>query len=265
MNRFPISLLILAFGLTMMACEKVIDVDLNEADRQLVIEAQLEEGEHVFEVYVTETGPYFSAGEQPIIRDAVVRLTDDQGLDELIPVNDDGFYTATIRAQAGRTYTLMVEIQGEVYQATSFLPSQVVLEDLLPEFQEARGPIEEGYLLYFYYNDPPNVPNFYRAVHRINGVAQLTGEDLQVVNDNINDGSYTRFPLFGQIFDPGDTVEVELIHFDEASYDYFSSLGDIIDTGGGPNSGSAAPANPVTNWRGPADILGYFTAYSSSK
>ena len=84
---------------------------------------------------------------------------------------------------------------------------------------------------------------------------------MQVLNDNRNDGNQVRTSLMMKTFQSGDLVEIELIHFDEASYNYFSTLGDIIGSSRGPNSGSAAPGNPISNWTNGA--LGYFSAYSA--
>lgn len=253
----PLAAAAMIFCLT--ACEKVIDIELDESEQQTVIEARLSEGTNDFSVIISKTAPYFENAPSERIDNAVVTLNDDSGEGALvIPHQQNGVYTAQVTAVAGRTYTLQAEIDGQTYTALSFLPEKVELTELYTEFRSAMGPNDAGYLLYFRYDDPPGVSNFYRVLHSVNGVLQNEGDDLQVVNDELNDGSTARFPLFRKIFQAEDTVQVVLQHFDEASYDYFNSLSDIISGGAGFAGGSVAPGNPVSNWND--DVLGYFSA-----
>ncbi len=245
----------------LISCEKVIEVELDEADQQLVVEASLKEGKQMFRVWVTYTAPYFESVTPQVVSDARVILKDNTGESFIIPFGQDGAYEKELTGVAGRTYTLQVDYQGTIHTAQSYLPEVVPLIDLYSEFQKASGPQEEGYTVYLRYQDPAGVANYYRARYAIGGVLHNRGEDLQVFTDNHNDGNIVRVPLYGKIFALGDTVTVEHIHFDEASYDYFNSLADIVNNGSGPNSGSAAPGNPNSNWSG--GILGYFSACSS--
>lgn len=48
-------IIVIIFG----ACEKVIDVPLEESDKQIVIEAKLHEGIQNFRVDISKTAPYF--------------------------------------------------------------------------------------------------------------------------------------------------------------------------------------------------------------
>ena len=61
-------------------------------------------------------------------------------------------------------------------------------------------------------------------------------------------------------FTTGDTVRVDLLSIDKASYDCFNTLNDILTSDRSPTS--LAPANPNTNLTNGA--LGYFAAYSIS-
>lgn len=243
------------------SCEKVIDIDLEESDSQITIEAQLEEGNHLFSVFVTKTAPYFDSQKNENIEDAIVTLSDDANNVYHIPHVKNGEYSLQINTMANKTYSLQAEIDGEIYEASSYLPPKVMLNEVYFEYQQGFGHMEEGYNVYFRYNDPAGEPNFYRVIYYLNDEIQLKSENLQVLNDNLNDGNTARFPLFQKVFQPGEKVTIKLMHLDEASYDYFSSLSDIVGGQMGPNSGSAAPGNPITNWSG--GILGYFCAFSS--
>ncbi len=261
MKKIIYSTIISLLIMSQYACEKVIDVDLDEADQELVIEALLEEGLHNFQVIISKTAPYFDNQPTEKIDNATVTLSDGGDNTYAIPNINDGTYEALIHAEANKTYTLRVELDGNEYTAESYLPGQVQLDTVYAEYEEGFGPQDEGYVVYFKYTDPANTDNYYRVRHYLNDELQNTGEDMQIFNDNLNDGNTVRYPLFLKTFDFEDTVAVELIHFDEASYDYFNSLADISGASTGPNSGSAAPGNPISNWTG--NILGYFSAYSN--
>ncbi|MEM9849464.1 MAG: DUF4249 domain-containing protein [Bacteroidota bacterium] len=255
-----LSYIILIF-LVLTACEKVIDVDLEESDPQIVIEANLQAGEHDFVVNISETADYFDNQLPTSIEAAAVRLVAEDGTITMIPWSSSGQYRTTMTAMPKQTYRLEVQIGEALYQASSFLPERVALLNLETEFQEARGPLDEGYLVFSRFQDDGAVDNYYRFLHSVDGVLQNDGDDLQVSDDNFFNGGTARLPLFQKIFNPGEEIELILQHFDAASFDYFNSLADIVSSGDGAAGGSAAPGNPNTNWSNGA--LGYFSAFSS--
>ena len=255
-------LLFLPLVLSVIACEEVIDIELDEAEIREVVEATLDGDSGILEVRITTTGPYFEAGSVQPISGATVEIQREGDLNVFMAEEQEaGFYRQTLTPEVGATYVLRVTTPGGGnYEARSTLLERVEIQEIIPEFQAAQGPRDEGYNLTFRFQDPAGSTNFYRVLHSVNQVPQLEPDDLQINDDNLFDGGLARLQLFRQTFDLGDTVTVELRHLDQAGYDYFNSLGDIVGGGGGgPNSGSAAPGNPTTNWNGGA--LGYFSAY----
>jgi len=262
MNLKFARILILPLLLLQFSCEEVIEIDLEDAESQLVIEAKLQEGSQDFTVLISRTSSYFDSALPETVETAAVSLQDDQGNSLSIPHAGNGVYSAAVTGVAGNFYTLRVTEGENTYEAVSYLPQAVNLLGLEPQFSEATPFTDEGYLLFMRFEDPAGTDNYYRVLHRVNGVLQNAADDLQVSNDDLFDGGSARLPLFQKIFTSGDSVEVELLHFDEASYDYFNSLTDIVSQGGGPGGASAAPGNPTSNWTG--GCLGYFSASSSS-
>ena len=254
---------ILALLLTVLfSCEKVIEVDLNDSDPQVVIEARLEAGEHDFEVLISETTSYFS--NEPVVyrNDAQVRLLDNTGGAIAVPLDDNGRYTTRVDAVSSQTYTLEVELGGNRYLASAEVPELVALQELEADYREAFGPFDEGYQVFLRFADDATQENYYRQIHAIDGEYELAGEDLQVTDDNLFNGSpQARLPIFQRIFDPGVELTVVFQHIDNSSFEYYNSLADIIGEDGGPNGGSAAPGNPVSNWDG--EVLGFFGAFAS--
>ncbi|MBD0401617.1 DUF4249 domain-containing protein [Flammeovirga sp. EKP202] len=256
--QFILAVITVAFLVT--ACEKVIDVDLKDATPKIVIEAVLMKGENVFEVKISKTAPYFDNSPSEKIDNADVTLT---YLDRsvTIPNTGNGSYTLPINAIINTEYHLEVNVEDEVYNASTTMLDKVLIDSIYSEYEEGFGPRESGYYVYVKYTDPGDIENFYRLTHDVNGEYQNTEDDLRVFNDVRNNGNQPRVSLGFKVFEEGDVVDVKLIHFDEASYDYFSSLNDIIGgSGGGPSGGAAAPGNPLSNWSN--DALGYFSAYN---
>lgn len=243
------------------SCEKVIQVELNEEDSQLAIEAPLYAGTNTFRVTLTATNSYFEASLPNGVNGAAITLSDDQGSSQMLTAVGNGQYEAIVTAVPGRVYDLQVVLAGVTYTAQSRLLDVVTLDQLEAEYQPATGPIPEGYFLYNRFNDPANEENFYRFKHWVNDTLQNEGLDLIVFDDAFFDGNYVRLPLANQFFDLGDTVQVEMIHFDKPAYEFFNSMADIVSNDQSPNGGSAAPGNPISNWNNNA--LGYFVAMSS--
>lgn len=262
MQNITIFLFSILLLFTLTSCEKVIELDLAEAEPNIVIEAVLPAGDAGLKVTITKSSSYYTADLPTPVENATVILTDEAGNNYTAEYIENGRYAAALIAEINTTYTLEVEVENERYVAESFLPAPAKLLTIEAEYQEALGPVEEGYSVFFRYQDEPNVENYYRVLHYIDGVPQLEGSDLQILNDSRNDGLQPRLPIFQHTFAEGENITVELIHFDRAVHDYFSALTDIISAGG-PGGGTAAPGNPPTNWSNGA--LGYFSAFSTDR
>jgi hypothetical protein len=246
------------------SCTKVIDVNLNSVAPQYVIEGALMEGTQDFKVRITKTGDYFNPSKPTPITNATVGLKKGNGTAVALKHESDGVYkTLVYNAVSNAEYTLTVTIDGKVFEATSFMPQTVTLDDLdteiLPEQNRDTDAKADTFQIKCYFKDPPKVANFYRIKSVINGVAKDKGDDLLVVEDRLSDGIDIILPIFTSAYKINDNVEVELISMDRKMFDYFNTLSNLIGGGGD----GAAPANPLTNWSGGA--LGYFGAFSSSK
>ena len=243
------------------ACEKEIDPDIDTAASQVVIEAQLRKGDQAFNVLISRSTPYFESATQPMVENATVTLRDDLGNTTLLAHTAKGNYTAQVNGTVGTTYTLEVAVDGTTYTASSTMMEDVDIVNIEADFQEGGLVNDDGYEVFFRYNDPAGARNYYRAIYSINGVPQLSASNLQVLTDDFNNGQLARFPILGEVFEEGQRVTVEFIHFDNAAFDYFKSLADIVSDANGFVGGTAAPANPTTNWSG--NVLGHFTAINS--
>ncbi len=249
------------------SCESIIDVDLNDADPQLVIESNVIDGTNILDVRVTQTANYFDSESVPTITDATVRYLNEEGITTSVPHINEGHYQLEVTALTDNTYSLEVDWNSTTYHASSYMPEVVPIVELRTEESTGGGFGNDNssdgpqYILYVAFDDTAGIDNYYRIRYKVDG--EFVDEtEIFVLDDENSDGQHIDVPIqFGsKLFDSGDVVEVFLISFDKTAYNYYFSLADIVSSTGNPTGGSAAPGNPPNNWT--ENILGHFTAYS---
>lgn len=250
-------LIILLSIFTIVACEKVIVIDLNSANPQIVVEAELFEGQKDFTCKLSYTSSYFKAEEQAFLDNALVSLRKESEDPIFLNYLDSGRYILPdYLAEGDKDYTLSIDVEGVNYAATASMPQKAVLDSLTQEFSPGMFGQEDGYLLFMHYKDDPERSNYYRALYDLNGVPQRGRQDVYILDDNFTDGSEITIPLFIRSFAIGDTVDLSFVSIDDKTYDYLLTLNTIIGNG----QPSAAPANPNSNFTNGA--LGYFAIYN---
>lgn len=240
------------------SCEKVVNIDLNEAAPQHVIEAELFEGTHPFRVMVAFTTDFYGKQPQKLIDDAIVTLSDSLGADVVIPSVGDGKYELpAYTAVSGRTYHLKVVVSGEEFTASSTMPRAIPIDSISMIWNEASGFRKEGYDVATWFKDPAGEDNYYRIIRTENDTLRNEGDDLYLLDDVYNDGKSVKANFFER-YDRGEKIEVQLITMPAPEFDFFTSLREILNNQNGP-----APANPNTNLKGGA--LGYFGTFGKSE
>lgn len=241
------------------SCQKVIDVDLNDADAKIVIEANFQASDSLVNVKVSYTSSYFDAYSQNTVDNAVVIITDGNGVNTVVPSIGNGNYSVSnYNPTAGMTYSISVSHDGTTYTSTSKLESALTM--LAPRavfFEQGFFGEEGGYLVFFKFNDPVGKGNYYNVIYRANDTLYNQVQDFVLGDDDLTDGNLIERPIF-EYFEVGDTVSFELQAINKRVYDYYIELQTIA---GGQSS--AAPANPYYFWSNKG--LGYFSAYFSSE
>jgi hypothetical protein len=247
--------IILSFGV-ILSCTKEIDVEVNDADPQLVIEANYDATNERVQVNLSMTKNVFEAGVNSVITGAAVEILDENGLSTPLVNQGNGSYLLENYAPTYlSTYSMNVTVDGVVYSASSFLPEVVQLDSLSSIFTEASLFGAAGYVVYMNFADPSGLPNYYRAVRSVNGEVLTDLGDQFIFDDSFSEGNAQTVPFFGDRYDIGDSVMVEFRSYNKNSYEYYSQLFDLAGDGGQ----SAAPANPDYSWTNQA--LGHFAAY----
>jgi hypothetical protein len=252
-----ITLLLIIF----LACEDVIKIDLKNVEPRIVIEGVVTDQPRPYTVKISKTGDYFEPSTFPTVSDAIVIITDNAGHSETLQETEPGIYqTDSLQSMPGRTYTLTVDIEGDDYTATSTMPDPIEIDSLSYVYETGGfGPEEEGYKLHCHFMDRAGIDDNCRFKIFKNG-EMIKGYFLY--NDKYTDGNPIDFSNFeDEVFELDDTLRVELFTIDEATYDYYSTLKDVVAAGGGEGGMmGGTPTNPNTNLSNGA--LGYFGVFT---
>jgi|GEM_PF-6850179 len=133
LSFLPILFLFLFFG-----CERVIDVDLNESDPEIVIEGNLSYNDGELEVIISKTSSYFSTAPSEKVENALVYLVDDE--ETLVNAKHIGqgiYKVEDYIIRSGVEYSLHVEAEGREFVAKSTLHAPVKLDSLSYEYQNS--------------------------------------------------------------------------------------------------------------------------------
>lgn len=255
--------MLIIFAISWTSCTEIINLDINNSDPQIVVEASIGQGEHA-RVILTESVNLYTQDEFPGISDAIVKLTDNEGNTEILTQTEPGVYVSvTLIGEAGKTYYLDIEKDEKSITSVSTIPSFVpidsfrVVNSIYPGGGPALLPNQSAdfYEVYVTYTDPAYEINYYRFVLYVNNKIQNRN---YINDDRLTNGNRVENLLV--VYNPelkqGDKIMVEMMCIAKPVYDYFKSMGS--STSGPPNSSS--PANPYTNLNGA--ILGFFSAHT---
>jgi hypothetical protein len=241
----------------MMSCEKVIKLDLDNADPRIVIDANVSDQFENQTVRVSKTYSFSESNKFNGISGAKVVLTTFDG--DVVNFNETaakGVYKSPrMRGKPGVEYTMTVTVEGKTYASVSAMPFKVSLDSLTFKQFDFFGSINTYIAANF--EDPGYTADQYRYILKVKDKV----EEDAVSDDRFNNGNHVANVLYYELDDliTGDTLEVELQCINRPVYKYFFTLEQISGDGGPPVS----PENPPSNFSNGA--LGVFNAYTSSK
>jgi hypothetical protein len=260
------------------ACQQKIDLKIPDYKQMLVVEGKVEAGANP-QVYLTYSVPYFgnhtSSLSEFAVKGAFVTVTDGMTTDTLkdATLGNGFFYKAnTMLGVAGRTYNLMIQLNGKVYTAQTTIYPQVKLDTLWfkPEKQDSLG------FIYAHMHEPPQLGNWYRwLAKRISKdqdfIAPLgSAFDDKFINGKSFDFAYDRGMLQNSTatddnnvekgyFKKGETVVVKFCTIGEKEFRFFRSYDENVVSNGNP---FAAPTNLQSNIQG-QNVLGLWCGYNA--
>lgn len=274
MNRI---LIIHLFSYVVLFCSCEGDI-LPPQQSQMVVEGWIEDGGHPV-VMLTSTVPVSeqetsidSLG-QYLIRWARVAVSDGERTVVLSGKYTKDYFppyiytTAALLGEAGKTYTLTVDYDGQHASASTTIPHSVPLERL---YATVKNEADSAYTIHAVFSHdasrqryyklftciPSQSKQFYSAFMGLFDCTMLDNPAEVLVNSGL---SIDNFGNYKARFLKGDTVLVKLCTMDEASYRFWYDWGDSENFASNPFM--PATSNPVSNVKG---ALGYWCGYGSS-
>jgi len=242
------------------SCTEEVDIDINAAHPQLVVESGIGLNEPA-RVVLTRSISLDQSINVPFETNADVQITNNSGKTEKLREISTGVYVSSmIFGKEGDKYILNVMTKDETITSTSTMPMKVKIDTVtvLNSVYPGGGPPQGNQPAPFYevrvkFTDPANQTNYYRFLTYVNGKVV---NRINILNDRLVNGNVVESLLV--IYNPelraGDKITVEMQCIEKPVFEYFSSVSSMR----GPNSSS--PANPYTNLSGA--ILGYFSAHT---
>lgn len=253
-------LIVLFSILAFTSCEDSIDVDLNDSEPKLVIEATMvrffdNEGGGT-QVKLSLTGPFFD-NEIPVVTDANVTITDsNNNLFQLTHVEEGRYITETnLTPEVGINYTISIIYQGETYTATEELVSVSPWDGLIEQDNEG-GFLGDEIELKAYFTDPVEEENYYYVQ-----ITSDKGKDRDIASDEFFNGNQIFALYTAEDLEPGDDVFFKIDGIDRNFYNFlFILLQQGAEDGGGPfETQPATVRGNIVNDTNPDNFpLGYF-------
>ncbi len=141
------------------ACQDVVDVDLEDGVRQVVVDAWLTNDIEPQIIKLKRTSPYFDATASPAITGATVTVTNQNGnVFNFLDENNDGNYVwnpdgFNNLGDVGSGYQLDIESNGVMYQAFSLMNRVPPVDSIVMTFEEESLGQPEGFYGEFFAQD----------------------------------------------------------------------------------------------------------------
>lgn len=256
-----IKILIITIGLFLSGCEDVIDVDLDTADPQLVIEASIDWVKNTSgneqKIKLSTTTGYYSA-EFPSVSGATIIVTNTANTVFNFTENPrTGEYNCTNFVPViGDTYTLKIFLNGQTFTATETLMDVPNMEDTIDQNDKGGFGGDEVEITY-YFQDNGAQDNYY--LHNFQN-PRVAFPEFQAENDENNQGNLTPVFYANKDLKPGDIINIKFYGISKRYFDYFKKLSLASGNGGSPfqTTPTAVRGNIVNKSNSKNFAYGYF-------
>ena len=248
--------------LLLLACEEVIQVDLDDAPPRLVIDAIIGYSENngspitIGQVQLSLSTPFFEEESPAALGATVSIINEDTG--EVFPLeeSDPGRFIDGFPALIpGTSYTLEVIFEGNTYRATEQLVGGTQIDNL----EQGDGFLfdqESETEVKVTFTDFSDERNFY--------LFSFGFDNFLIIDDEFFPEQQITFSYFYEDLEPGDQLSITLLGADKEFADYVNV---VLDQAGQSNNGSAggfstppaeARGNIVNTTNAEQYPLGYF-------
>lgn len=224
-----IAFLLLFISFCFMACEDIVDIDLEEGPVELVVDAWINTDTVPQVIKLRTTAPYFSNAFAPTVNGATVSVTDSDGrIFSFVESNNSGNYiwtpaTGERFGEIGKAYSLGISLDGKTYTANSQLNPTVPVDSITYEFEEESLGVPEGYYAQFFGRDQVGLGDTYWIKAYKNGVYLNKPSEINIAYDA---GPAAGAQVDGLIFIPPirDAINPNVDEDDQPPY----NLGDTV-------------------------------------
>lgn len=236
-------LLFLAVIISFASCEDIIEIDVQDSEPKIVVDALLNVVEQTATVRLSKTTPLYSTDTTVVDLNATVSIVDEAGNSTPLSQVTVGEYVASdLNVQAGQDMTLVVEVDNEIYSGSAIVPEFVELAkvDTLQTAFTFGDTTVVFYQVAMEWIDILDVDNFYRLQSYVNDTLE-TGQYF-LYADTQNNGIAMNRPIMS-FYQPGQNITLELYSTNESYYDFYLQVASIQEQG----FGGTTPFNPQGN------------------
>ena len=237
--------------LSLLACEKTIQLDLQQLDGVLIVEGSVNNQYQPQIVKLSKSRPFGSTGKA---------VKDDANREFRFVEKEPGLYVSeqAFAGVAGRTYTLLIESEGKSYTASDKMNNIVDYDSLTYRLdeEEMKDPKDSArfYEVLLFVKEPQETEDFYLFNFYRNGKLENDeGRTIYFSEDKLLNGRIDGLP-FPIYYAAQDEAKIEILNISRNAYKFYSDLAANLGNDGGMFSGQ--PANVYTNLSGGA--RGYF-------
>lgn len=242
-------------SLVCVSCKNVIDLNLSSTAPQLVIEGVINDETGPQSVVISRSVPLDSPNKYTPVTNALVKMVNNKGQEiTLIQRAPGAYYSTSFAGQYNQTYQLKVKADGKDYLAAATMPPKVPIDSIALSIQTFGTTAQKTIIVF--YQDPPDVANYYRFILSVNGVQV---KRVFTRNDQFNNGHLVQAYLYQDDIKlkSGDRVDIEMQCIEEDIYTYWNTFS-LLSNG----FTSATPTNPPNNFIGNIP-LGYFSVHTT--
>ncbi len=242
---------ILVFASLFFSCEKVVEIDINQSDPQIVIEGLLTDVDTTHFVKVSRSIQFYEIGLNAVA-DAVIKVVGDGNVynyshNPMAIDSMDGYYFSDIEyaGKVGVNYTLSVDVQGTNYRANDTLRFVTPIDSL--SYSIAPNPSEEDeqdgkiYQAILYAKEPQGSEDYYQFQFYRDHELIAYPDNIYVFSD-VGIGSTLNGLPSPVLYRKGELASIKMLSISREQFLFYSDLANLLNTDGGMFS--PPPANP---------------------
>jgi hypothetical protein len=274
-------ILILSAAFLFTACERIVEVEIPNADPKLVIESQITTVNDFWRVRLTLSQPYFDQDSADGLSSAVVTISGTNGSFVSLFHQDTGMFVSadSQRCMVGETYTLTIVYNGVTYVAAEQTPDANPIDTIASYYlPDNNGFITKGYYVFIQGVEASPEPGdyylfkAYRNDTLKDDFGPLLDDDqfgsVSYLNQNFDIFNIVQELALGKtprpfpfVVEPTDTIRVEQYAVNQKYYQFLVDLNAQQSRSGSPFD--SPPSNLNNNISNGA--LGYFSVVNKEE